>query len=474
MADDEKTLTLVLKARNLANREVGKLHDGLDRIGSKAKAAGSGLLTMGKWAALGFAGVAAGLALAAPKLIDMAASVEAIQKKVSTVFGKTAPEVRKWADATAERMGLTSLKAQGLAANFGDLLVPMGFTRREAQKMSTDVVGLSGALSEWSGGQRSAEEVADILSKAMLGERDALKGLGISITEDDVKQRLLRDGHEKLTGAALAQAKAIATQQLIFEKSKDAQAAYAKGGGSLLARQNALKAKFDTLVETLATRLVPIFATVLEWVANKLVPAVAKFIGKVEAWVKDNKPLIDQLARFAGTVLKNVIAAIGKVIDVISELVGNITKNKPVMDGLRKGADLIAKAFGFVADTIGFVIDRVADLIDWIVKAIDWIGKLNLVTSHSTAEHVAHQTGQPLPPGAASGGWVGLHGPEIRTVGESGPEYVVPNHALGQMGGGNVIILNVDGKEVARAVTPAVSRQMYYELRRANTTSARV
>ena len=116
-------------------------------------------------------------------------------------------------------MGLTSRAAVGLATDMGDLLVPMGFTRDQAAGMSTDVIGLSGALSEWTGGTRSAAEVADILQKGMLGERDALKSLGISITEADVAAQLAADGNDKLTGSALAQAKAQATLTLYMAKT---------------------------------------------------------------------------------------------------------------------------------------------------------------------------------------------------------------------------------------------------------------
>ena len=41
-------------------------------------------------------------------------------------------------------------------------------------------------LRAWSGGQTSAAEVSDILAKAMLGETDGLKQLGISISQDEV------------------------------------------------------------------------------------------------------------------------------------------------------------------------------------------------------------------------------------------------------------------------------------------------
>lgn len=52
-------------------------------------------------------------------------------------------------------------------------------------------------------------------------------------------------------------------------------------------------------------------------------------------------------------------------------------------------------------------------------RSLDWI-----------IEHWAERGGY------ASGGWAGLHGPELAWLGERGPEYVVPNHAL--RGGGSV------------------------------------
>jgi hypothetical protein len=65
----------------------------------------------------------------------------------------------------------------------GDLLKPMGFTADQAADMSTEMVGLAGALSAWSGGTIDAAGVADIMTKAMLGETDGLKALGISMGE---------------------------------------------------------------------------------------------------------------------------------------------------------------------------------------------------------------------------------------------------------------------------------------------------
>jgi hypothetical protein len=174
-----------------------------------------------------------GLILGGRRLLGLSIELEAMGNKAQVVFGDQLATVQQWADTSANRMGLTSREAVGLAAGFADLLIPMGFARDAASKLSTDVIGLSGALAQWSGGTRSAAEVSQILSAAMLGERESLKSLGIAISENDVTSRLAAKGQDKLTGKALEQAEAIATAELIFEKSTDAQAAYLQGTNRL-------------------------------------------------------------------------------------------------------------------------------------------------------------------------------------------------------------------------------------------------
>ena len=129
----------------------------------------------------------------------------------------------------------------------------MGMSQAEAAKMSSEVIGLSGALSAWSGGQKSAADVAEILQGAMLGETDALKGLGISISAADIQQQLLINGTDKLTGSALEQAQALAVQQLIMAKSTDAQKAFGDGVQSTNEKMATQNAKFRELKETVGS-----------------------------------------------------------------------------------------------------------------------------------------------------------------------------------------------------------------------------
>lgn len=193
------------------------------------------------------------------ELFKLGAEMELLGAKAETVFGRALPQVSAAAKQNALDMGLTVSQYIDAAAAIGDLLIPMGFQREEAAALSTNLVGLSGALSEWTAGQVSAEEVSKILSKALLGEREELKQLGISITEADVQARLAEKGLKNLTGQLLEQAKATATLELITEKSTDAQTAFANNTDTLVRKQAQLQAKVQELSENLATILFPIF-----------------------------------------------------------------------------------------------------------------------------------------------------------------------------------------------------------------------
>jgi len=303
-------------------RNAKKVQKAQQRMGDSAVKAAkqSGFLSkaLGQVAATAGGFLVAQGVMAIPRILggilSTSRDLELQMKKANIVFGDQIDVVNEWAKANAKAMGITASSATNLAARFGDILIPMGFARDTAAEMSTEVVGLAGALAEWSGGQRSAAEVADILAKAMTGEREALKGLGVVITEADVTAKLAARGFVDLAGAQLQQARATVTQELIFEKSTDAQAAYADGAGTAARKQAELSAEMAEAKEVLAQALTPALLAVTGAVTQFLVPGLqaaaqgmGKFIsasGTVAKVLKENKDLI---AAFAAVSLAAVL-----------------------------------------------------------------------------------------------------------------------------------------------------------------------
>lgn len=287
-----------------------KLNGTLGGVGKLAGSVGAGIaaaFAVGKIADFGVA------------MFNLGKEMEVLTKKAQTVFGEALPQVEAAAEANAAAMGLTISSYTDAAAAIGDLLIPMGFQREEAADISTELVNLSGALAEWTGGQVTAEQVSQILSKAMLGEREQLKTLGIAISEADVQARLAEKGLKGLTGQMLQQAKAAATLELITEKSADAQTAFAENSDTLLRKQTELRAQFENIRENIATALVPVF--------HRLLTAVAPIVEKIADFVKGATQGSSRTRAF-GEVLKpfivfwkNLFTALSPVVSVLWEVV---------------------------------------------------------------------------------------------------------------------------------------------------------
>lgn len=242
------------------------------------------------------------------QFLTLATDVETTLWKADVVFWDYINWVKEIAKETAWAMWLSQTEYLKAAAWIQDLLIPMWFAREEATWMTTDLMWLSWALSEWSAWQYTASQVWDILAKAMLWEREQLKWLGIAISEADVSQRLLEMWMANLTWIQLQQAKATATQQLIFEKSTDAQKAYEEWWSSLTRQQAEMTATIKDAKDSIALALIPAFNQLL----ITLKPVIENITTSIKLWA-ENKENIEQVKNTVITTIE-VLKTIWKVI----------------------------------------------------------------------------------------------------------------------------------------------------------------
>jgi hypothetical protein len=249
------------------------------------------------------------------QLFSLGQSSEIALAKSRTVFGDVAGGIATWADDLNESLGLSDEAVIGLAASMGDLLIPLGFTREAAAAMSMETTELSGALSAWSQGKFDAAQVSEILTKAMLGEREGLKALGISISQVEVNQKALTiaraDGREEIT----AQDKALATQQLILEKSTDAQTAWSDGTMDAVKSQNELAATIADAKEELAKGLVPIIQKFVSWVTRDLIPAVRRLVATFQTYWPQIRATIEPIMLQIQEIVTSVVSILSALWD---------------------------------------------------------------------------------------------------------------------------------------------------------------
>lgn len=355
--------------RGFSRRFSSGLSAGFGPVRASVRALGTSMVA-------GFAAIGGAAALVAggKALRDISRRMGELDAKAKAVFEGQLPSIRRWGEENKRAFGLSRRETVGLAANMADLLKPMGFTARQAADMSTKLLDLSGALSRWSGGTKSAAEVSDILSAAFLGEREALQQLGISISQAEVDAVLTAKGQEKLTGAARQQAEALATQQLIMAKSTDAQKAWANGGRDAAMAQNSLSTTIAETKEKLAAALTPAIQAVTAWLNDKLPKAIAATTAKLreaKTWWDRNKDAVM-------TLVTNLSSFFGPAADDSAKSVDRLSgKVKTLTDQLNKIAIAFLRAQqGMLYAEMGFtIVERAVEMVGiglgHLINAID-------------------------------------------------------------------------------------------------------
>ena len=284
------------------------------------------------------------------ELFALGQASEVGAKKTATVFGDSAADVSAWADRVNESLGLSDEAVGTLATSMGDLLVPMGFSRAEAAELSMTTTEAAGALSAWSEGQYDASEVSAILTKAMLGEREGLKALGISISAAEVDERALAvaraDGRDEIT----AQDKALATQALILEKSGDAQAAWTDGTMDAVKQQNELSAAIADAKEGLAKGLVPIVQKTIRFITRDLIPAVKRAVDTFKRNWPEIRAAVEPTMIQIRDIIKSVVELATKLWQMFGDDILRIAKF--TFDAARKTVEIAMKAIQGVIDLV--------------------------------------------------------------------------------------------------------------------------
>jgi hypothetical protein len=226
---------------------IEKSKGGLTSIAERAQKVGGSLTT---FVTLPIVGIGAAA-------LKAASDSEEAFSKFATVFGDVSAESEKVANNLAQNFGLSSTKARELLGDTGDLLSGFGFTGESALDLSKQVNELAVDLASFTNFSGGAEGASAALTKALLGEREGVKSLGISILEADVKAKVLENTQKGLTFETERQAKAYATLQLAQAQSKNAIGDYARTNQGFANQMRLLGSRLNDLAVSFGKILIP-------------------------------------------------------------------------------------------------------------------------------------------------------------------------------------------------------------------------
>ena len=232
-----------------------------------------------------FGGIAAGLTFGALELleeagqaifefgnnsINLASDLQEVQNVVDTAFPNMSREVEEFAQSAIRSAGLSETAAKKYLGTYGAMAESFGFTEQEAFKLSTTLVQLVGDVSSFR--NISADEVYTKFMAVFTGETEALKELGVIMTETELDAYAMAKGLEKGTQGMGKQEKAALRLEYILDALSAALGDYEKTSDSWANMMKDLANSWDSFSASIGDGLINILTPVVQFINDHVMP----------------------------------------------------------------------------------------------------------------------------------------------------------------------------------------------------------
>lgn len=311
----EKQLQKTTKELSLQESGLYQLSQKAETASKKLKAAGDkiskvgGTLTKYVSAPIAAAGVAA---------LKYASDAEETLQKVGEVFGENASDIEKWSETAIEKMGLASQTAQDAAALYGDMGYGMGVATDKSLEMAMGLTQLSADMASFKNISQERTQLA--LQGVYTGETEALKSLGVVMTEANLKQYAASKGIKKNIKDMTQAEKVQLRYNYVMEVTAKAHGDFERTGGGVANQSRKLKEQVKQLATQFGKNLLPVAKDVLSW-ANDLLAGFTKLDPKTQKLIIK----IAAITAATGPVVK-IFGSLTKVVGGVTGAIGTFTK----------------------------------------------------------------------------------------------------------------------------------------------------
>ncbi|MZQ75267.1 MAG: phage tail tape measure protein [Peptoclostridium sp.] len=329
-------------ALKTAGMQLGVLESQSASLGDKLTGLGSSLKTVGATMAVGFtvpilAAGAAGIKLAS----DFNESLN----KVNEVFDESASEVEAWSQKTLEASGIAQGTALDMSALFGDMAVSMGLPTDKAADMSMSLVGLAGDMASFK--NISLDRAQTALAGVYTGETEALKGLGIVMTQANLEAFALAQGIQKPI-KEMTQGELVALRYAyVMDVTKNAHGDFARTSDGAANQMRIFQESLKELGASFGQHLLPVFTPMVQKLNETL-----KWFGELDEGTKKTIVTIAGIVAAIGPVLM----ILGALSSAIGSIIGLFTVAAPATTAVGAAATATVAPIAAVGTAIGSVI----------------------------------------------------------------------------------------------------------------------
>lgn len=205
--------------------------------------------------ALPIAAAAAALYQFSKSIAKASSDAQEANQKFNVVFSGIQVKANAMALSLAESFALSNLEVKEMLSNTGNILQGFGFAGDASLDLSAKITALGADLISFTNNQMGVKGATDAITKAMLGEREQMKSLGIAILDADLI-RIAKD-QGKNYEAMTKQEKAMLTFNQILKLSGNAVGDFARSMDSPANTLRAVTARMEDMKVKLGNELTP-------------------------------------------------------------------------------------------------------------------------------------------------------------------------------------------------------------------------
>ena len=200
--------------------------------------------------------------------LDLGSDLSEVQNVVDTTFTSMANQVNDFAKGAMAGFGMSETMAKKYVGTLGTMSKSMGFTEKSAYDMATSVTKLGGDVASFY--NLSQDEAMTKLKAIWTGETEAIKDLGVVMTQAALDQYALNNGFGKTTAKMTEQEKVMLRYQYVMSSLSGAQGDFARTSGSWANQTRILSLQFDSLKATLGQGFINLFTPVIKFINSLL------------------------------------------------------------------------------------------------------------------------------------------------------------------------------------------------------------
>lgn len=340
-------------AEQSSSKHSKEIQEDLDNIGAESQNTGG---ILGGSLAQGFMKVAKAIAGAAivkelidigKQAIEIASDLQEVQNVVDVTFTTMSDQVNNFAKSAATSAGLSERMAKQYVGTFGAMATSFGFAEAEAFEMSTALTQLSGDLASFY--NISQDEAMGKLKGIFTGETEALKELGVVMTQTELDAYAMEKGFGKTTSAMTEQEKVTLRYQFVMDRLSAASGDFVRTQDSWANQTKVLALQWEEFMGVLGEILITAILPVVQAVNENMVPALSG---------------LAELFEFLMKILEPVFV-------IITDLV------LPALGLLGEGLSWIFKPANDAIDSLEGTADAAEDVADSTHEAIDEFRRYN-------------------------------------------------------------------------------------------------